>query len=147
LSLAPSLEAAYLRTTYWVDARPQPVALRVGESSVVLDRILARHRARRWAFITAWNPGSRRCSAWRNAAHQHQLLQALGRRGFRWLPGLGEGDDPRWPPEPSFLILGASVPEAKRLARRFNQYAIVVGKLGGPAVLVWCGDEKRDPKA
>ena len=141
MSLAPSLEAAYRRTTYWVDARPQPIALRVGERSVALDRILARYRMRLWAFITAWNPRSRRCSAWCNAARQNQLLQALRCGGYRWLPGLGEGDDSRWPAEPSFLVLGTSVLQAKRLARRFNQSAIVMGRLGGPAVLVWCGGE------
>jgi hypothetical protein len=139
MSVYPDLQAAYLRTAYWVEARPQPIALRVGEHSLALDRILARQRSDRWAFITAWNPRSRLVAPWRNAAHQSQLLQALRCAGYRWLPALGEGDDPAWPPEPSVLVLGMSARDALRLARRFNQNAVVVGRLRGCATLVWRG--------
>jgi hypothetical protein len=134
----PDLQAAYLRTTYWVEARPQPIALRVGERSLALDRVLARQRSGRWVFITAWNPHSRPLTAWRNAAHHNQLLQALRRGGYRWLSALGDGDDPCWPPEPSVLVLGMSERDAVRLARRFGQNAVVVGRRRGRATLVWC---------
>jgi len=67
------------------------------------------------------------------------LRQALATAGYRWLPALGEGDDPGWTPEPSVLVLGLSVPNAVRLGRRLQQNAVVVGKLGGRATLVWCG--------
>jgi hypothetical protein len=138
LNIDPELQTAYLRTAYWVEARPQPIALRVGERSLALDRVLARQRARQWAFITAWNPHSQLLAPWRNAARQNQLLQVLRRAGYRWLPALGEGDDPAWPPEPSVLVLGMSARDAVRLARRFGQNAVVVGRLRGRATPVWC---------
>lgn len=139
MKIAPELHAAYLETTYWVEARPAPIALRIGERSRALDRVLARHRVRSWAFVTAWNPKSRLLASWRNLARDGQLRQALATAGYRWLPALGEGDDPGWTPEPSVLVLGLSVPNAVRLGRRLQQNAVVVGKLGGRATLVWCG--------
>lgn len=134
--IAEPLHSAYLRTTYWVDAKPQPVALRIGQGSAVLDRLLARQRVRRWAFVTAWNPASRRDSAWRNDARQRRLLQQLRAGRYRWLLGLGESDDGEWA-EPSVLVLGISAAQAERLARQFRQNAVVVGRLGGQAGLRW----------
>ena len=34
------LHTAYVRTTYWVEAKSQPLALRIGEKSRRLDLIL-----------------------------------------------------------------------------------------------------------
>jgi hypothetical protein len=145
VNVDPDLQAAYLRTAYWVEARPQPIALRVGERSRALDRVLARQRSGRWAFITAWNPNSRLLAPWRNAARQNELLQALRRAGYRWLPALGDGDDPAWPPEPSVLVLGMSPRNAVRLARRFDQNAVVVGKLRGLRPSRLCRDQEKAP--
>jgi hypothetical protein len=138
VNIDPELHSAYLRTTYWVEARPAPIALRVGERSRALDRVLAQHRVCSWAFVTAWNPKSQVLTPWRNAARDAQLRQTLARDRFRWLPALGEGDDPGWTPEPSVLVLGMSVPDAVSLGRRLKQNAVVTGKLGGRATLVWC---------
>jgi uncharacterized protein DUF3293 len=143
VKLPPELHAAYLRTTYWVEARPAPIALRVGERSRVLDRLLAKHRVRVWAFVTAWNPKSQRLASWRNVARDARLRHALAKAGYRWLPALGEGDDPAWTPEPSMLVFGMSVPHAVRLGRLLKQNAVVIGKLGGRATLLWCGPARR----
>ncbi len=51
------------------------------------------------------------------------------------LAGEGRPRNKRWNPEPSFLVLGVSRTEAVRIARQYDQMAIVVGKLGGPARL------------
>lgn len=139
MKIVPELHAAYLRTTYWVEARPAPIALRIGERSRALDRVLAQHRVRSWGFVTAWNPKSQLLASWRNVARDAQLRRVLARAGYRWLSALGEGDDPGWTPEPSMLVLGMSAPHAVKLGRRLRQNAVVIGKLGGRATLVWCG--------
>ena len=138
MSIAPELGAAYLRTIYWVDARPEPIPLRVGDRSSQLDRMLVANRCRQWAFLTAWNPGSEIQSPLRNTARQRRLLRALQGNGYRWLPGLGDGDDGEWPAEPSLLVLGMPMHEAVRVGRHFGQNAVLVGKLGQCAMLVWC---------
>ena len=136
---AALLAAAYLSTTYWVDApNNESIALRVGQPSRALDLLLKRHGLRVWAFVTACNPRSRRLPDWCNLARQRRL-QALSRRlGFAALPGAGVGDDPAWPPEPSLLIVGIGRARARRLARLFGQNAIVAGRRGRAPELVWC---------
>jgi len=71
-------------------------------------------------------------------ARDARLRHALAKAGYRWLPALGEGDDPAWTPEPSMLVFGMSVPDAVRLGRLLKQNAVVIGKLGGRATLLWC---------
>jgi len=137
------LRAAYEKTTYWFDARPLPVAVRIGSRSRALDRMLLGRGASRWAFITAWNPRSDLRPHWYNVARQEQLLRALGRRGWQWLSAVAEGDSAIWPAEPGVLILGMRGPEACRLGRRFRQNAVVVGRLGRVPALLWCGRENH----
>ena len=143
------LRQAYLRTTYWVDAKPQPIAVRIGAHQPELDRLLSGFGARRWAFISAWNPRSMRVATWRNARRHRELIRTLKHQGLRWLPGIGEGDDPSWAPEPSVLVVGMSAPQARRVGRRFGQNAVVIGRLGGPARLLWCAATRsgRDASA
>jgi len=134
----PDLLAAYIQTTYWVSSQPQPIGLRIGQKSAVLARVLAARRVSRWAFVTAWNPRSQLHSHWYNIAREHALFREICRRGLQWLPGLAIGDGSDWPAEPAMLILGMSRAEARRLGRRFQQNAVVVGKRDGVARLVWC---------
>lgn len=133
-----ALLQAYQQTTYWVAAEPRPIGLRIGARHRGLDRLLVRRGAQRWAFVTAWNPGSTATPGWRNARYQRGLASWLKRRSLRWLPGVGEGDDPRWPPEPSVFVLQMSEQQALRCGRRFRQNAVVVGRLHGRARLFWC---------
>ncbi|WP_243398124.1 DUF3293 domain-containing protein [Deinococcus koreensis] len=85
---------------------------------------------RRWAVVTAWNPGGRRASGEHNETAQRTLSQ-------RWkgaaLDGLnGEG---AWA-EPALILLDAPLTEALRLGREFDQAAILYG-VGRRVALVW----------
>lgn len=134
-----TLEAAYLRTVYRVSI-PDGGALdlRIGERCQPLDRLLAAHDCRRWAFVTAWNPRSQPLPIWRNAARSRQLAHALAGLGYRFLPGLGVPTERSWKPEVSLLVLGMPVANALRLGRQFGQNAIVAGRRGGAPELFWC---------
>ena len=59
------------------------------------------------------------------------------------LTGEGVGEDPKWQPEESALILGISRGEAVKLGRRFGQLAIVAGRCGRSARLIPCGVTPR----
>ena len=135
---AALLVPAYLSTTYRVDAPTGPIALRVGQRSAALDRLLKRRGLRVWAFVTACNPHSRRLPGWRNLARRRRLQALSGRLGLAALPGAGVGDDTEWPPEPSLLIMGIDRARACRLARLLGQNAIVAGRRGRAPELVWC---------
>ena len=132
------LQRVYRDTVYWIDAHPHAIAVRIDESNVQLDRLLAARSERRWIFITACNPRSKRSSSWRNHARQHALLQSVRRSGKRWLNGLGEGLDNEWLPEPSIVVFGLGPHAGRRLGRQFGQFAVVAGRLGGRAQLLWC---------
>ena len=138
MSDATDLERAYVETIYWVDALPEPIALRIGEHSRVLDRLLVQNAVQDCAIVTAWNPHSEQVTSWRNVARQASLLRSLRIQGYRWVGALGEGDDGAWPAEPGALVLGMRKDAALRLGRRFAQHAVVIVKLGCKPALAWC---------
>jgi hypothetical protein len=141
------LEAVYRRAIYRLleggsEVRA-PIDLLVDGRSAELDRLLARHGATSWAFVSAANPGSKRLSAAENRRRTHRLAAAIARRG--WTRYRGTGIDPSggWPEEPSYLVLDAPLEEVAALAARFGQAAIVHGTAGGRARLRWIESSPR----
>jgi hypothetical protein len=136
--MSPHLDAVYRDTDYWVDDAPdEPFAIRVGESCLELAVLLTAAGEFEWAFVTACNPGSVPLSDEDNSQRMNRLEQAVRQGGWLFYHGHGAGRDGEWPAEPSLLILGISEREALDLARSFGQNAIVAGRLGEPARLVW----------
>jgi hypothetical protein len=141
----PALEAAYQATNYRVEDGPLgPFVIRVGESSAEADRLLEVHHQTEWAFVTACNPGSRRLAPDENARRIAELEAVCLYYGWRHYLGAGVGRDGTWPPEPSFLVVGMSEADAVEVARHFGQNAIVAGRSGEPARLVWVGDNEPE---
>ncbi len=133
-----ALERAYRDTTYRVYL-PGGAAIDLlpDDRSATLDRLLARTRVREWAFLTAWNPGSRPLPGWRNAMRQRRLLDLLVRTAPVVLLAAGIPASLDWVPEDSLFAAGLPRSAALRLARRFGQNAVVAGRRGRPAELVW----------
>jgi uncharacterized protein DUF3293 len=140
--LPPALAAAYARTDYEAEG----AVARVGRRSAAVDALLRRLGARRGAFLTAWNPWSRRMPPGWN----RRMLARL-RAAARRIPaaeGWGRGRDPvpragwtvRPPPADGWaerhLLLAADPRRAAVLARRFRQHAIVAVRVGAPTRLV-----------
>ncbi len=63
-----ALLAAYGRTTFVADTPRGRLSLRVGRRSAELDALLAAHGVATWAYVTAFNPGSRLLPGEANAA-------------------------------------------------------------------------------
>jgi hypothetical protein len=140
VAMSSELEAAYRNTDYWVDDAPdEPFAIRIGESCLELAVLLTAAGEFEWAFVTACNPGSIHLSEHDNQERMKKLEDAVRSRGWLHYHGNGVGRDGDWPAEPSLLIVGVSEREALELARSFGQNAIVAGRLGEPARLVWVG--------
>ncbi len=146
--LPAALAAAYARTDY--EAGGGAVA-RIGRRSAAVDALLRRLGARQGAFVTAWNPWSRRMPPGWNL-RMLARLRAAARRVPR-AEGWGRGREPvpragwRVRPEPAgawaerHLLLAADPRRAAVLARRFRQHAIVAVRAGAPARLVLTGGE------
>jgi hypothetical protein len=130
---------AYERTRFCVHDGPMRICFMAGSRNRRLDALLTRHNTTRWAFITAWNPGSRPLSKHENARRHADLRAAVRNAGLEALDGEGVGEDPSWPPEQSLLILNISRARAISLGRRFGQLAIVVGRRGQASTLVPTG--------
>lgn len=91
-----------------------------------------------WAFITACNPRSEPLAPEENHLRQADLRDYLLSLGYSIFPGRGIAEEPGWPPEKSFLILGISREAAVRLGTMLEQIAIVAGEHGAVADLVCC---------
>ena len=120
------LLAAYRRTGY----EAAGAVARIGRRGAGVDALLRRLGAREGAFVTAWNPLSRRAPPGRNARMMARLREAARR-----LPSAeGEGRGRGW--SERHLLLAADPRRAAVLARRFRQNAIVAVRTGAPARLV-----------
>jgi hypothetical protein len=123
---AAALLAAYRRTGY----EAAGAVARIGRRSAAVDALLRRLGAREGAFVTAWNPMSRKAPPGRNARMMARLREAARR-----LPSAeGEGSGRGW--SERHLLLAADPRRAAALARRFRQNAIVAVRTGAPARLV-----------
>jgi hypothetical protein len=120
------LLTAYRRTDYEADG----AVARVGRRSASVDALLRRLRAREGAFVTAWNPWSRRMPAGWNARMVARLREASRRVPSAEGEGRGRGWSER------HLLLAGDPRRAAALARRFRQNAIVAVRAGAPARLV-----------
>ena len=115
------LEAIYRDTDYYVSDDP-PLRLRIGEQNDDALILLASFGVTTAAFLTAWNPGSRKLTIEENDDRQNQLLSEIERLRLNYLVGYGEKDDWR---EYSYLILGISREDATGLGEKFGQNGYV----------------------
>lgn len=131
------LEAVYRATNYVVYRGTITFVIRIGDRCTAADEILGGGE-NSWAFMTAWNPYSQELSANENSRRQSELQSELNLRGLRYLAGAGEDPRGEWPSEDSLLVVGIGLDDATTLAKIFEQNAIVFGRRGQPAELVWC---------
>lgn len=141
------LLAAYRRTRYTAETPHGRITLRIGERNTELDALLAAHGSTHWAYLTAWNPGSRLLPIEHNRRRQQELETALTEAGHVFYRGAGVPDplhDGHWTPEESVLIMGIEPTEATEMARRFGQRGHVHGRLGGVPRLAFCETAASD---
>ncbi|UPY39187.1 DUF3293 domain-containing protein [Sediminicoccus sp. KRV36] len=122
-----TLAEAYRRTIF----RAGPVLARPGMRSVSADEWLAGLAARQAAFITAWNPMSRRHPPGWNLRRQAALRGALRRK-----PALEGMSGTRFWQEHNLLV-AADARLLLRVARQFRQAAILCLRRGQPARLLF----------
>lgn len=128
---------AYRATRYRVPALG--CCIRVGDLQPVVDSALSRLGMTSWAVISACNPYSAaQLCAHENLARHQNLIDALHAQGFRPVEALGEPDEPGWQPEPSLWVPGIDQLAACEWGQRFEQNAVVFGRFGESASLVWC---------
>jgi hypothetical protein len=131
-ALRAKLEPAYRATTY---AAGLSIRLRVGQPHPFLDDMMAFRGIEEYAYLTAWNPGSKELPDEENRVRQDALRARL-RGKHPVIEGVATADDGSWTEE-SLLVLGISRADALDLARSFGQVAILAGRRGGAPELAW----------
>jgi hypothetical protein len=123
-AIDPDTLRAYEETHYRVlgDA---PATLRIGHANPELAKLHRAFDVDCSAFVTAANPFSTLTRATDNAVRQAALAEQLGGMGLRFIEGIGEHPSGTWPGEPSFLVLGITLSDAKQLTMQYRQNAIV----------------------
>lgn len=128
---------AYITTAYQVAIENGSFDLRIGQRSHELLTLYSLHKVQSGCFITAFNPLGVEANETVNLAADQRLHTDLLAKGYGVLRGEGVGDDTVWPPEPSYLALGATAEDARILCSYFSQNAVVyAGKDAIPMLLL-----------
>lgn len=120
----PVLWKAYEQTDFIVHSAPEFV-LNIGQLSDQLIQLFSINKVTTAAFVTAYNPFSKKLSRDENSVQQSIFVKEVQSRGLSFLQGLGQHPNHKWEVEPSLLILGIAFEAAKKLARTYEQNAFV----------------------
>ena len=135
-ALASSLIQAYLETDYHVSTTP-PFIIRIGERCEPLLELHRKHGVDCSAFITSWNPYGVDVGEAINQKRLSTLREDLLCLAKQVFDGFGKHPANSWPAEPSLLILGLSLDDAKELGSHHEQNAIVwIGANGIPDLVL-----------
>lgn len=135
MPLPPELLESYRNAEYVVFGDPELV-LRVGERNAGVDALLEENDARTGAYVTPANPRGELWSREENLAVLESFHHSL--RDTKYTCYAGEGRDPNgeWVAEPSLLVVGIELDEAKEMGRRLEQNAIVFVEKGQAPALI-----------
>ena len=115
---------AYRETEYRVHGRGA-FTIKVAEACPDLATAHRHHQVDCSAYVTAFNPSSRRLADKTNATRHAALGRWLHRQRLRAIEGVGQHPSNQWPGEAGYLILGLSPKAARSLGARLKQNAIV----------------------
>lgn len=125
------LVAAYKDAQYAAIVDGDALRLPIGRHAVDLE---AYWPARRYGFITAWNPASIPQTEAANAAAHSELTARLDLLGIARLPAQAQDHEGMWA-EVGWLVADMEPPELDRVGREFGQAAVLAWSAGEPVRL------------
>lgn len=140
---AVELAAAYAAAEYCVLLDGETLPLRVGDPAADLE---AYWPARRYLFITAWNPASEPRSDTANAIADALLVGRLDETGTARHPAWAEDPSGDWR-EPGWLLADLAPDHCVRLAQEFGQAGVLAWERGQPVRLRMMVDRPVDTAA
>lgn len=129
------LEGVYKNTNYII-LDPE-ISLQCDRTNATMDEFMLKLGKRSWTFISAANPESLIQSAKINAWQNTNLEIDIATSGLHYAYAIGKAKEGDWPEEPSFVVFDLGLDSAMKLARKYNQNAILVGRLDKVARLQW----------
>ncbi|MEL6578712.1 MAG: DUF3293 domain-containing protein [Cyanobacteria bacterium J06621_12] len=131
------LYTVYKQAVYEVYDSGQIIELSIGEESHLLNDLMREYQAASWGLITASNPYSQCLAESENRQRNQKLCKHLRKLNLPLFQAIGKDRRGDWIPEHSFFILGLERHQAIAIGQKFEQNAIVYGKLNQPATLIW----------
>ncbi|MCX5589824.1 DUF3293 domain-containing protein [Alcaligenes endophyticus] len=125
LNQPPAMSRAFKQAIYQVHSPVDLVELRIGKVSGSLRKHMQALGIKHAAIISAYNPQAQLTGDNLNRHAHSTLLQAVEALQLPWWPAVNIDPSGGWPAEPSIMILGITVDQARWLARRFRQLAFV----------------------
>ena len=124
---------AYKNTKYKVFQ--DDIVIEIDKLNDKLKELLNKYNSTEWAFITAFNPYSKALNQDENIERHNELKELTN--SYIIFEGHGVGKDPTWEPESSLLIIGITKEDAILIGNKFEQNAIVIGKVNSaPELLI-----------
>lgn len=134
--LPGSLLRVYHATRYCWQTDSGWLCVRLGRPQPQADAWLRREGETCLGIISAGNPRSRRLSPAANHRREAALAFWLQARGLHFLPAEGRPMLPGWKTEPAVAVPGIPRDRLLRLARRWQQNAVVYLRIGQPPRLL-----------
>lgn len=131
------LQIAYEEAVYEVYYKGETIRLFVNQHNPNLDFLLKKYNCATWAVITAFNPYSQCLSTAENQQRHQSLIEYLEPLNLNILDAVGKDKNGVWTPETSIFIMGIKLESAIALGKKFQQNAIVFGRLGILGKLLW----------
>ncbi|WP_157501322.1 DUF3293 domain-containing protein [Lewinella sp. 4G2] len=113
--------------------------LRSGSPNASFTDWIAARGYSSYAFLTAYNPYSnRQLSRADNLALAQVLRNRIKDLAIDAVPAAAVDVTGTWPEEVGLMLLGVDLGTALQLGREFQQNAILYGKTGNAAAVLWC---------
>src|SRR5690606_38120104 len=120
----PLLTASH-ETHYVVFSPTASFSLRIGRYSADLAKLMSKHRANTVAILTAYNPGAAAVDIKTNSDAQKRLLDSIQMQNVAYFFGENIPADADGPLEPTIVVIGMQLEQARVLAEQFKQLAFV----------------------
>ena len=131
------LNRAYQDAVYEVYYYGQTIQLFIDRPNPQLDLILKKYDVTNWALITAFNPYSQCLSPAKNQQRHQKLITLVQQLNLTFFNAVGKDKDGAWIPEQSIFGIGIELKQAIAIGHKFEQNAIVLGKLCQSSKLLW----------
>ncbi|WP_353150928.1 DUF3293 domain-containing protein [Pollutimonas bauzanensis] len=131
------LLTAFLETNYVVFSPAASFSLRIGKYSAGLAKLMSEHRANTAAILTAYNPGAAPVDIKANRDAQKLLLDSIQMQSVSYFFGENIPADADGPLEPTIVVMGMQLEQARALAEQFKQLAFVFSDARAIPELVW----------
>ena len=131
------LTFSYLNSRYSVELKPGKIWVSPLDENIDFKDFLLQEKITSWSMLTSDNPYSTPVSDEANRNKRQELISLLESKGLKYWSSIAIANDKSWGPESGYFIANISREAALKIARDFQQNAIVTGGSDGLAEIVW----------